>query len=80
MSKKALIAAVAFAASSAAMAEGIYSSLDADKNGAISQEEAAVLPSLVEQWKQLDADGNGELSVEEFAKFETTEMPKADAP
>ncbi len=78
MSKKILIAAVTLAASGAVMAEGIYSALDTDKNGVISQSEAAAVPSLVKQWKKLDVDGNGELTSEEFAKFETSDMPSTD--
>lgn len=75
MSKKLLIIALAAMASTAAIADGAYSTLDADQSGAISEAEAAALPGLTEQWTALDADTNGELSVEEFAKFETTEVP-----
>jgi hypothetical protein len=74
MSKKIIFAALAALASGFAVAGDAYTALDADKNGAISQAEAAALPGLADQWATLDADSSGELSVEEFAKFEATEM------
>lgn len=74
MSKKLLIAALAAMASSVAIADGAYSTLDADQSGSISEAEAAALPGLTEQWTALDTDTNGELSVEEFAKFETSDI------
>lgn len=60
-----------FSAASVAAEQTIYNELDANKDGAISQDEAAVLPVLKEQWKELDANADGKLDQAEFAKFET---------
>ncbi|MEQ3456675.1 calmodulin, partial [Pseudoalteromonas sp. Cnat2-41] len=43
-----------------------FSTLDADGNGAISKQEAAVDAELSKHFDKLDTDGNGELSKEEF--------------
>ena len=77
---KLLIAALAALATGSAIANDAYSALDADQNGAISQTEAAALPSLTEQWNTLDSDTNGELSVEEFSQFEMTDAAATEAP
>jgi len=79
MKKTYLVASLAMMASSVAFAGGTYSALDADKSGAISQDEAAAMPGLTEQWTTLDVDANGELSIEEFARFETS-APEMSAP
>ncbi len=74
MSKLLLTVALMALTSSIVIANEVYTALDADKSGTISQAEADALPSLSEKWKDLDADANGELSTEEFAKFETMEI------
>ena len=56
---------ITLAASSAAFAAD-FSTLDADGNGAISKQEAAVDAELSKHFDKLDTDGNGELSKEEF--------------
>lgn len=66
-----LIFATIFAfASSAAYANEGYSTLDADKSGAISKDEAAALPGLADAWDTLDVNADGQLDEGEFAKFE----------
>lgn len=80
MSKKLLIVALAALASGAVIAGDTYSTLDIDKNGAISEAEAAALPGLTEQMITLDVDASGELSLEEFARFETFKIPAIEAP
>lgn len=87
MLKKLVIVTLAALSSTIVIAGDAYSALDADKNGAINEAEAAALPGLTEQWTTLDRNANGELSVEEFARFETSEIyppagvaPEMEAP
>ena len=63
----------------AAYAGYVYESLDIDRSGNISQEEAAAMPGLVESWKQLDVNVDGALDQEEFARFDfvQSEAPAA---
>lgn len=55
-------------ASSAFALDVDFNKVDVDGNGAISVEEAAKYPELMNQFTQLDGDQNGELSESEFAK------------
>ncbi|WP_234401359.1 EF-hand domain-containing protein [Pseudoalteromonas sp. T1lg23B] len=65
------IAFFAMAASATAQASEVFTTLDADKDGAISLSESKALPSLMAQFKDLDTDANGSLSAEEFANFKS---------
>ncbi len=51
------------------MAADTFATLDVDKNGAISKDEAKEDLSLLVQFNDLDKDNNGELSKKEFADF-----------
>lgn len=73
MSKKLIAIAVASLFATAATAADVFATLDTDSSGAISKEEAAVMPNLADQWEALDADASGELSAEEFAKYQAAE-------
>ena len=70
MSKKIIVAVLGVFFAVAATAGDVFTTLDADMNGAISKDEASAMPSLAEQWKELDADASGDLSAEEFAVYE----------
>ncbi len=56
-----------------ALAEDQFARLDIDKDGAVSKEEAAAMPGLLEVWEQLDVDADGKLNAEEFALFKPEE-------
>lgn len=60
-----MISGVAFAAD-----KDIYTTLDTNEDGAISQDEAAAMPGLNEKWVELDANADGMLDQAEFAKME----------
>ncbi|OHU94588.1 hypothetical protein BIW53_16140 [Pseudoalteromonas byunsanensis] len=65
------MAASATVASTTARASEVFTTLDADKDGAISLSESKALPSLMAHFKDLDTDANGSLSAEEFANFKS---------
>ena len=79
MSKKIIVAVLGAFFAVAATAGDVFTTLDADMNGAISKDEAAAMPSLAEQWKQLDTDASGDLSAEEFAVYAKSEKSAAEA-
>jgi hypothetical protein len=77
-----LIITSAFVASSV-LAAGVFAGeserfgqLDADGNGMISTEEAAVDPRLAEGWAAADVNGDGQLERAEFSALEY--KPKTD--
>ena len=72
INKMILITAIALTSTAVSAADVIFTSLDADKNGAVSKTEAAKMPQLIDQWKALDLDGNNELNVEEFNKYKAS--------
>jgi hypothetical protein len=76
MYQKLGLAALALLVSSVAVAgdQTLYKDLDADQDGQLSQEEAAALPALNDQWTVLDANADGMLDQAEFAKMEVNEM------
>ncbi|HID44801.1 MAG TPA: calmodulin [Chromatiaceae bacterium] len=82
MSKKIIVVVLGAFFTVAATAGDVFTTLDADMNGAISKDEASAMPSLSEQWKELDADASGDLSAEEFAGYEKSaeEATMKDAP
>jgi hypothetical protein len=45
-----------------------FSKVDANADGAISQDEAATLPELSSVWSEADADKNGKLSSKEYSE------------
>ena len=59
--------ALASPAASAADAPG-FNDLDRDKDGALSQSEAAGNTSLASRFKEVDTDGDGKLSRAEYLK------------
>jgi len=61
-----LLVLAALGASSSAFAAQ-FSELDADANGVISKEEAAVDADLAAKFDELDSNKDGVLSAEEFA-------------
>jgi hypothetical protein len=52
---------------------GGYSSLDADRNGKVSKDEAKGMSDLSSQFKSLDANSDGDLDQAELSKFEAME-------
>lgn len=60
-----------FSGATVAAEQSLYSKIDADKDGSISQQEASTFTVLSEQWDELDANADGVLDQAEFAKFET---------
>lgn len=76
MSKKIIVAVLGAFFVVAATAGDVFTTLDADLNGAISKDEASAMPSLAEKWKELDVDASGDLSAEEFAIYEKDEAMK----
>ena len=74
MLKTRYIAVAALLVSGSVAAAETYMGLDADKNGAISMEEATAMPSLADKWEELDVNVDGQLDSEEFARFETIEV------
>lgn len=74
MLNKLIIATVSSLAAISASAENIFTSLDANVDGAISKEEASFMPDLVKQWDVLDADTNGELNIDEFSSYSASEI------
>jgi hypothetical protein len=47
-----------------------FEEMDADKNGALSIEEAGNLPEISAQWITLDTNGDGQLSIEEYDVYQ----------
>ncbi|MBT8128054.1 MAG: EF-hand domain-containing protein [Gammaproteobacteria bacterium] len=76
MYKKLALASLALLVSGVAVAgdQNLYKHLDADQNGVISADEAAVSPELTSQWTRLDANADGMVDRAEFAKMEVREM------
>lgn len=72
MLQKLTLAALALTVSGVSVAgdQGLYRDLDTNQDGAISQEEAAVMPSLNDKWTKLDVNADGKLDEAEFAKLE----------
>ncbi len=86
MFKKMLVLIVSTLLATVASAADIFATLDTNQNGAISKEEAAALPSLIEQWSTLDTDASGDLNAKEFAVYQASSgstpetSPMEDAP
>lgn len=49
---------------------GDLQALDADMDGAVSEQEAQGNPQLVVRWDELDTNNDGQLDQDEFARFE----------
>jgi len=49
-------------------ATNAFNRADADKDGKLSEQEAAQLPAISQRFKELDTDRNGSLSPTEFEK------------
>lgn len=64
------VASAAFAATAMAGDSDHFSKLDADGNGMISTEEAAVDPQLVLDWDNADVNKDGQLERAEFSALE----------
>ena len=69
MKKLILALTVTTFATSAALAQASFESIDADANGGVTLAEAndAGLPWTEDQFKLADTDGDGSLNAEEFA-------------
>ncbi|MET0067278.1 MAG: hypothetical protein ABW076_13105 [Candidatus Thiodiazotropha sp.] len=78
MKKKSLKqAALALAAAgflTGAMAEDIFSTLDANGDGSISSEEATANEMLYNGWETADANQDGTVDAAEFSAFEAKSM------
>lgn len=62
------IALIGLVSASSAFAMDLeFSNVDLDSDGAISMEEAAQYPELMQQFKDLDSNKDGQLSEQEFA-------------
>ena len=75
---KKVLAIAALMATGSVFAGPAFDGLDQDQSMTISADEAAAMPSVVDQFTQLDADADGQLSPAEFAPFEAT-IPAPDA-
>ena len=49
-----------------------WEDVDANKDGALSQDEAAAVPSLVQVFAQADADADGSLTADEYKAYVAT--------
>jgi len=75
MRKELLFATFAVIVSSAAYAGETFNEVDTNKDGAISQAEAAAVPALSDLWDTYDSNTDGKLDEAEFARFEVA-VPK----
>lgn len=79
MLQKLTLAALALLVSGGAAAgDGLYKNLDANQDGAISQDEAAAMPGLNEKWVELDVNADGTIDEAEFAKMEVSAPKSSD--
>ncbi len=67
----------AFATTAFASEQPSFTALDIDHDKAVSQQEAAAIPELIEQWDALDSNADGKLDFEELAKFAAAETKDA---
>ena len=81
MLQKLTLAALALTVSGVAVAadSGLYRDLDTNQDGAISPEEAAVMPGLNNEWTKLDVNADGKLDEAEFAKLEVSDAKSSGA-
>ncbi len=81
MKKTLVIAFLAAFATSPAFAteKSSFTSLDVDNDKIISQQEAAVVPELIEQWQALDTNADGQLDFEELSKFAAVDTHDKEA-
>ena len=57
-----------------------FTTLDANRDGSVSKEEAASSSTVLSQWDSLDADQDGSLSSTEFANVTgSSTMPEEDS-
>ena len=70
--KLTLTALTLFVSGTAYAADNLYTTLDTNKDGGISQEEASALPGLNDKWVELDANADGMLDKAEFVRLEVT--------
>ncbi|MGC1951507.1 MAG: EF-hand domain-containing protein [Gammaproteobacteria bacterium] len=47
-----------------------FQTLDQDRDGTISQQEAQAHPQLYERWSEVDTDQDGQINRSEFSQFE----------
>ncbi|MFY8301003.1 crotonobetainyl-CoA--carnitine CoA-transferase [Pseudoalteromonas sp. SS15] len=69
LSKTLLMTTSLFISAFALASDVQFSSVDANKDGVISQTEAKAVPKVAAQFYQLDKNKNGELSEAEFKNF-----------
>lgn len=65
-------AGAAVAADAGAATKLSWEDVDANKDGALSQDEAAAVPSLVQVFAQADADADGSLTADEYTAYVAT--------
>jgi Ca2+-binding EF-hand superfamily protein len=81
MRKGFLIVAVALfpisqlAAGNTPTTQELFKSLDTNKDGYISQQEAKANPKLAKQWDSADANSDGKIEESEFSAFEAGAAP-----
>ncbi len=71
MKQLTMLLIILFSASAFAAAD-VFSTLDVNNDNAISKEEAASLPGLINSWKQLDVNADDQLSSTEFQEYAKT--------
>ena len=49
--------------------EGLFNTLDQDRNGMITKAEAAKDAKLTTEWSKIDADNNGSIDLSELAAY-----------
>lgn len=84
-SAAALVCGAAFAQDQAAPAaspstQSVFDSLDTNKDGRISSEEAQAQPVVSRSFSKADANGDGAITSEEFSTAFTTRSPDATPP
>ena len=62
-----LLIAVSFAFIANSAFADAFSDMDADKNGAISKDEASVSETITQQWDLIDVNQDGSINAEEFS-------------
>ena len=79
MKEMILIPTLLLAPSALASKAEIFTSLDIDKDGFISEKEAESNPTLTKNFSSLDTDQNGQLGWSEFSVAKLTEQVGNDA-
>ena len=54
--------------------EGLFNSLDQDRNGMITKAEAAKDKNLIAEWSKIDTDNNGTIEPSELAAYKPAQV------